>query len=498
MELQFHKEEFGYLQTVAYGVRSQEQTQEVKLTDAMPDIGSVLGVWGQCLLRGKEWSGSGMSANGGVMAWVLYAPEDGSGARCVEVWMPFQQRWELPQTQHDGSIRVACGLKSMDARTVSARRLMVRAVISTLGEALEPVKGTLYSPEKIPEDVQLRRDSYPVCLPVEAGEKAFALEDELPLPASCGRVRKILRCTVQPELTDRKVMADKVVFRGSLVAHLLCVDEEERLVGCDLELPFSQYGELDGEYSGTAEPDVIPALTDLETELLENGSVRLKAGMLGQYVIYDRKLLEPVTDAYSPVRDVALGRELLVLPAVLETRQERIKGQQNMDDAGREAIDLFLSVGQSEPEYRGDSIFMEIPGQFTLLSSREDGGLTGKTVRFAEELTLPGAQGVSVQTVCHQAGKARISASEGAVLQGDVVVDMRMVAESQIPMVTGLELGELRAPDPKRPSLILRRTGEESLWELAKGCGTTVRAILEANGLEEAPQPGQILLIPVP
>jgi hypothetical protein len=495
MELQFHKEEFGYLQTVAYGVRSQEQTQEVKLTDAMPDIGSVLGVWGQCLLRGKEWNG-GISANGGVMAWVLYAPEDGSTPRCVEVWMPFQQRWELPQTQRDGSIRIACGLKSMDARTVSARRLMVRAVISTLGEALEPVKGTLCAPERVPDGVQLRTDSYPVCLPVEAGEKAFTLEDELPMPASCGRVRKVLRCTVQPELTDRKVMADKVVFRGSLVGNLLCVDEEERLVSGSVELPFSQYGELDGEYGAQAMPDVIPAVTDLETELLENGSLRMKAGVLGQYVIYDRKLLEPVTDAYGLGRDVALQREMLKLPAVLETRQERIKGQQTLENCG-EVTDLTLSVGQCEPELRQDSILMEIPGQFTVLAAGEDGGLTGRTAKFSGELPMPGAQGVSVQAVCYPAGTPRHAAAEGTVLQGDVLVDMRLVTEAEIPMVTGLEIGEVRTPDPKRPSLILRRAGQESLWELAKGCGTTAQAIREANGLEEDPQPGQILLIPV-
>ena len=34
---------------------------------------------------------------GGMMVWVLYAPEDGSPERCIEGWIPFQMRWDLPE-----------------------------------------------------------------------------------------------------------------------------------------------------------------------------------------------------------------------------------------------------------------------------------------------------------------------------------------------------------------------------------------------------------------
>lgn len=64
-------------------------------------------------------------------------------------------------------------------------------------------------------------------------------------------------------------------------------------------------------------------------------------------------------------------------------------------------------------------------------------------------------------------------------------------------MVTGLELGEQRRLDPNRPSLILRRIGEDRLWDIAKASNSTVEAIRKANGLQEEPAPNQMLLIPV-
>ena len=71
------------------------------------------------------------------------------------------------------------------------------------------------------------------------------------------------------------------------------------------------------------------------------------------------------------------------------------------------------------------------------------------------------------------------------------------VTEQTIPMVTGVELGQKKSPDPNRPSLILRRAGDSRLWDIAKASGSTMEAIRRANGLSGEPAPDQMLLIPV-
>ena len=61
MELQFNQTACQCLRQAVWEVKEQEQTQEVRLPDAMPDIGKVLGAWGQPLIRSKEWRGDGMT-----------------------------------------------------------------------------------------------------------------------------------------------------------------------------------------------------------------------------------------------------------------------------------------------------------------------------------------------------------------------------------------------------------------------------------------------------
>jgi hypothetical protein len=72
---------------------------------------------------------------------------------------------------------------------------------------------------------------------------------------------------------------------------------------------------------------------------------------------------------------------------------------------------------------------------------------------------------------------------------------IQVYSGESIPMVTELKIGQERTADPNRPSIILRRAGNESLWNIAKDYGSTVEAIREANKITEEPEKGQILLI---
>ena len=85
---------------------------------------------------------------------------------------------------------------------------------------------------------------------------------------------------------------------------------------------------------------------------------------------------------------------------------------------------------------------------------------------------------------------------------GRITAELEVQADtvaSEVGMgVTAMEIGEQQTPDPNRPSVVLRRAGENSLWELAKKTGSTVSAIQEANHLTQEPLDDRILLIPIP
>lgn len=497
MELNFGKTLLSCLDTPVREIQSSEQTQEIKLPDGMPDIGRILSAWGQGILRGKEWRSDSISFSGGMMVWVLYAPEDGSAERVIDAWIPFQMKWDLPDGTPEGSIRIHCLPRFVDARSVSARKIMVRSGISAMAEAFAPQTVEVFAPDSIPEDVELLRSTYPVRLPMEAGEKTFLLDEDLTLPDSAPQPEKLIYYRLNPRITDKKVLANKLVFRGNGNLHVLYRSEEGQLHSWDFELPFSQFADLDREHSSDAQADIAIGPTSLELELDDEGHLRFKGGIVAQYLITDRQMVELIEDAYSPDRELGIETEYLELPAVLENRRENLYGEQTIPAEADLAADINFLPDFPRQRRTENGVEMEIPGTFQVLYYGEDGVLRSATARWEGQQRIP-ADGDSQITAIPMAAEPQAMAGSGQILaKAEVPMEMTTTAKQRIPMVTGVELGERRVPDPNRPTLILRRAGEDRLWDIAKHSGSTMESIRRANNLQDEPAPDQMLLIPV-
>ena len=497
MEMQFDRLPVPYLKKLTHGIRTQEETLEVRLPEGMPDIGRVLGAWGQVIVRGKEWNGSNMTLSCGVMAWALYTPEDGEDVRSIEAWLPFTMQWDLPETRYDGKILSYCALKSIDARSTSARKLMVRAVLQADADAYQVEQAQLAVPGELPADVQLLTAQYPMLLPREAGEKAFALEEQLSI-SDMPKPKKLLYYALQPELTDKKVMAGKVVFRGSAMLHVLYRCEDEQLYSWDYELPFSQYADLDDEYSQEAELDVTACVTALDISLDEAGQLQLKAGLLGQYLLSERTMLSVTEDAYSPNRRLELQFEQLDLPAVLDSLNTSLQPEVCFQAEAQRVVDAVFLPGCGQLTCRDSECKAMLSGLFQMLYYDLEGNLRSAAAACEAYWIIPGDTGNEAVVRITAAGKPQASVGGNAVvLRTDMSAEACISAGQGIRMLTALELGEAEKPDPNRPSLILCRKGSRKLWDISKETGSTVEAILQANNLTEEPEEGQILLIPV-
>lgn len=498
MELQFAAENINCLKQIKGEQQTQEQTQELRLTDGMPDVGRVLCTWGQPVLRGKEWQSDSVGINCGVMIWVLYAPEDGSQAQCVQSWLPMNFRWDIPQTNQDGTVNCHLSLRSVDSRPVSGRKLMLRATVCAAMQAYVPWDLQVYRPENIPADVQIKKTEYPLCLVKEAGEKAFTLDEELTLPDSVPALDKVLRFCLQPEIEERKVLGDKLVFRGNAHLHLLYRTQEGAMSSWDQEIPFSQYTQLNQEYGSGAQMWLLPAVTSAEAEADDQGRLRLKAGLSGQYVVYDTVSVPVVEDAYSPDREITQVVKTMELPTVLERQSQRVRAEQTGNFGSSRVVDTVFYVGCPHKQRRTEELSVELPGQFQVLYYDTEGALQAASVGWQDTVSMGLGSNASMDILCSSGAYPQAVTGENTtILRGEILMDTVTTAVEEMPAVTALTLGEARQKDPTRPSLILRRAGKSSLWEMAKANGSTVEAIRQANALQQDPDPDKILLIPV-
>lgn len=496
MEIKFSQNLCRHLRRAVDQIQTQEQTQEVRLPESMPDIGRVLGAWGKILIRSKEWRSGSMAVSGGVMAWVLYAPEDGSEPRSMESWIPFQMKWDLPETQHDGFICIRPCLKGIDARSTSARKMIVRANISISGQGMESVETEVYGPQEVPEDVKLLTAVYPMELPAEAGEKLVQVDEDLTMPDGQPMVEKILRYDIHPVVQEQKVMASRLVFHGKCLVHILYLSGGT-VYPWDTEVTFSQYTDLDREYGPNATAQLMPMVTNLELDMTQS-RMQLKCGLAVQFVIYDRQMVELVEDAYSPRRSVQLQSQQLQLPVRLDQRTESLSAAQTVNAEGQKIVDVSCLTDLPQWRQNPDAVELFVPGVFQVLYYDPAGSLQCSTARFEQNVQIPADGRTMVEgTVLTDTAPQASMTGQGIDLTASLQLHTAVFAQQGQDMVCGLETGEYMEPDPSRPSLILRRFESASLWNIAKESGSTVEAICQANQLHTEPEKGRMLLIPV-
>ena len=498
MEVKFEKQVKSCMDLCLREDRSSEETLELRIPEGMPDAGKILAAWGQPLLRSKEWRSDRIVCTAGMMIWVLYQPETGGEPQCLDGWVSHTLRWDLPRDCPEGKLRIDLGTRFVDARIASARKIMVRAGLSGEAQAWIPIDVEMYTPGKVPEELQLRQKKYLLRLIREAGEKAFTVDQSLDLPASVPRPTRLVKYSLSPAVSEKKLVANKLVFRGNGDLQLMYLTEEGQLRTWEFPVAFSQYSELEGSYGHSAEADVIPVVTALELELEENGTIRSKCAMTGQYIISEQQPVELVTDAYIPGRETRLKKQTLSVPVLLDSWQDTVDVRQELPGQADILVEAWTTGERPRQRPLEDGIRLEFPGDLHALYEGVDERIASSSGRFEGDLTLKAHTDNTVSV-------RQLPIPEPQVTLGADSMDTRIQLPVQLTAygkeafdtVVAVELGEARERDPDHPSLILRRVGEDGLWEIAKSTGSTVSAIKQANGLQEEPESGSLLLIPV-
>ncbi len=496
MELPFAKTVCRFWQQKQFTPKLQEETQEYRLPESMPDVGRVIAAWGQTVIRGKEWRSGHIGIHGGVMVWVLYAPEDGSEVRRIETWLPFSTRLEQNHKGEDGIIRAESVLSSVDARSISSRKLMLRCQVGLLVQTMVPKQAELMEPRDMPGDMELLQRTYPMVLTREAGEKTFLVDETVELPKELAAGETIVYYHICPRITEQKVLGTKAVFRGVGQLHLLMQDREGKLCGGDLEIPMAQYLDLDGDYAEGAELSNLLCSTSVEAERTEAGALRLRWGLVSQYIVNAVTMVNCLEDAYSTQRELELQRQEILLPCWLEEQLREVELTERLGD-GEVPVDAIFFPDLPMVTRQPGGAEVRVGGTFQTLTTGSDGNLQGRTVKANQAVTVQTECDTAAQCILQGGVQTRREGS-GWGLESKLGLMLASICAKPLSMVTGITVGGTKQDAAERPSVIVRaKRGEETLWDIAKYCGSTVSAIQRLNKLESEPEENRLLLIPV-
>ena len=235
-------------------------------------------------------------------------------------------------------------------------------------------------------------------------------------------------------------------------------------------------------------------VTALEVEAAAE-RIRLKAGLAGQYILTAQRDYPMVEDAYSPDRGLQLQREKVQVKNLASFQSIPMRADETGRFGSNRVADLCLSVGLPEKRRSGNGTELEIPGQFSALYYDTEGLLQSATTKFSDTQAVDTDR---IETWTQPDGAVQaVAGIDSTIMRGGYSLQIGHTEDTELMPVSAITAEEPREKDPMRPSLILRKAGNQSLWDIAKQCGATVQAIQEANGLQGEADPDRVLLIPV-
>lgn len=501
MELVFQENQLDYLAKIFSETVSSEQTADLIVPDSIADCDRIIDSFGTVVIRNEDCSGDSAAVSGYVLAGVLFATEAGEIQR-LETQIPFQVRRELPQTQGRCFMRSRCMLRSVDARALNSRKVLIRVGVSCTVTVFAEQTHICYDLPAPAPTLQLKRTVLPLRMPVALGEKTFPLNEELELPSGKNAIGRLLKCLCRMQIGEQKLVGSKAVFKGTAVVRALYEDADGTLCTHEWEVPFSQYAEMERELDD-CELQTALALTAFEAEpdgQLDSRRIFLSAELRAQCTAIGQQSIALIEDAFCTDGTLEPQWDSWSIGGVLDRQTLRETVVLTSEQGAGSVIDAWVYADEPSRQRVGSAMELEIPLSCNVLFTDADGKPQGRTMRSSVTLHTEVAENGQCAMADFSGGELFSAAgAAGMELRVPVAVTVETTAEHPLRGVCGGTIEPLAEAETKKPAVILRRThGEEELWDIAKSLRTPVGSIAEANGLQGTTVPADtMLLIPM-
>lgn len=501
MDMELQRTTLEGYRLVYHTMLTQEETLESIVPDACPDISRIVSAAGRAFLKKKGAAEGTVSLSGTACVTVLYIPEGESMPRSLEIFIPFQCTRDQPQFHADCLIQASGGTVSADARTINPRKLMVRVGLGFQIKVFDREQTELCSDVSGGDAAALEKRfiTGKRCVVQEVEEKPFSFSDVLRPPASKPEIDELLYYRPEVGTIDAKFIGRKLVLKGDIQLRIL-YRSGDSLIPAQFELPYSQIMDM-GAGTEEGEPEVMIALQNMECRF-QNGELEVTLDGLAQAVLRTQQAFTLIDDVYSTSLPLDTERSAYRICAMEErdSRREMARQLCKTDIPAKQVLDCCVSVGS----FTGQTVEkgMEWTAQINanILYVSEDDALcsAGYTIPVSSALETPEGCGCSCQ--CRTVGEATaVPVTDGLEVRVEAEFQWNITREDQVQCVTAVRQGVLPSGEVMRPSVIVRQVGSgESLWDIAKSCGSTIRDICSANELASEDIPaGTLLLIPI-
>ena len=473
---------------------ASEQAESI-VPDVFDDVGQISRAEAQICLNSKEIEEDGIRIRARAEICVFYITEDRERIRSVKISKDMEIFFECPSIPADGIVQVAFACRQVQARALNPRKITAQIMVET---DLSCWCGDSFSlpceVNAVPEDgLELRVRNTECLLTVQACEKTFSVQEQLPLPSD-REVTEIVGSCADLFYTSHQLIGSRALLRGEAEVRIAYTVREN---GMPLFLkqcvPFSVLLDMPHDNCGLGRVSFVPTAVYAGLDQAINGAqmIGMEIRAVAQVCSEKRESLDYLSDAYSthcPVNTDAVSAEIL-LRQNTERLTARAADSFQPSESGELTADAFAEIRSVSLNEDKAAATVSID----LLFRGDDGSFFTQQRTLSCEAALPekggeitGARLLSVE-----------AAAEGDSVSVETAVEfLYLLSERKdIRFLSSLDLKEEESYDPAQcPSVTVVKRGDRELWDLAKLYRSSTELIEAMN--KAFPMSEGLLLIP--
>lgn len=476
--------------------------QDFIVPDIKPDVKKVLKVTATPILHQSDYGQGRLTLSGDLLVYLCYLPEDGAGARGMELRLPFS---DVMETGGDGCTpdlqvrRVTCTL-------INGRKINIRVQLSVSCFCSQTEEVSLLCPHE-DDDLRILKKPFSYCKTVETEPRSVEFSERLELPTHSAPVRELLSVEPTVLIQEYQALTDRIALSGVVRVETLYLPDSEpcHIARMEHELPFTEIIRADGlQEDGYCRISALPCRFEVGLCEDADGDARMVNFRYGFRLVADAcntETCDAVADAFGICKPVTL--KSTSLKTVCNCRRETLT--HNMREVL--SVENVLEVCSLTAHARVIASTFEngtltVSGELTvhgLVLCEPDGQPEGITATLPFTVTDEnrcGCEEVCATAVCEQAGYT-LRADGGVELRANVRVTVTTAKAETVAAVTQLIPCEEVRETPCRMVVYFPQE-KDCLWDVAKRYGSCPQKIAAVNGLAEDCDrlPCQPILIP--
>ncbi|MBE6915454.1 MAG: DUF3794 domain-containing protein [Ruminococcaceae bacterium] len=507
MELELRRQCLHLMDSVMKHCASHEETTDMIVPDASPDVYRILGAFGNAYLKDESVRDGQYTVSGMICGWVLYVSDDDMAVRHLEVQIPFSHTFDHSEIKADDVGTVKISLSSLEAREVNPRKITARANVA-LCATVYTQKMTEFVCSVENRDmygVECKSESVSTFSPVAIAKKQFLLNDDIEMMEGKPTFASMLRYDAELRESDCKIVGNKAVVKGVAKLHCVYLSDQGEPITADQDLPYSQIIEHES-MDESCELDVMMQAGDmkLEPQYDMTGNVNyftLSLPIRMSAVVLKRQEMTPIVDLYSTKHPIETQEKQQEITMRKDMTSKRISVNETMmcDVPAERIVDVSVRAEPVRKRMEEGEQALACAMTVQVLYRDKDGVLAGVGKRT--EAVCPVMDSHADYTAKAQVDGISCSVEPGNELAVRCYVDFE-VAEWEtktlhVPNSVCADT-EMSVRAENSPSVIARKVNPgDTLWKLAKQYQTTVDEIVSANRLVSSDiMVGEMLLIP--